>query len=302
MDRPVNLAVKKKKSRLNANQNLMGWLFVAPPVILFACFTLIPMVMAVIFSFSSYDIINPPRMIGLKNFERMVKDTFFHIALRNTLFYTVMYVPLGLVLSLGTALYLNSKRRLVALYRTLFYMPVLSSSVATATMWFWIYNPQMGLLNGLLALLGVQGPSWLNNSATAMYAIVIMSLWAGYASNMMIFLAALKGVPVQYYESAVLDGANAWQRFLYITVPSIRKTTFFISTMLIIGTFQVFDAAYLLTSGGPGNATITVVYYIYNRAFKDLKMGYASALSLCLFVIIFVFSAINMRINRSEEV
>ena len=109
-------------------------------------------------------------------------------------------------------------------------------------------------------------------------------------------------MPVQYYESAVLDGANAWQRFLYITVPSIRKTTFFISTMLIIGTFQVFDAAYLLTSGGPGNATITVVYYIYNRAFKDLKMGYASALSLCLFVIIFVFSAINMRINRSEEV
>lgn len=291
----------KRKSSLNKNQNLMGWLFVAPPVILFACFTLIPMVMAVIFSFSSYDIINPPRFIGLKNFERMLNDQFFHIALRNTLFYTVMYVPLGLILSLCTALYLNSKRKLVTLYRTLFYMPVLSSAVANATMWSWIYNPKMGLLNGLLAWFGIQGPSWLNDSGTAMYAIVIMSLWAGYAGNMMIFLAALKGVPVQYYESAVLDGANAWQRFTHITIPSISRTTFFVSTMLIIGTFQVFDAAYLLTSGGPGNATITVVYYIYNRAFKDLKMGYASALSLCLFAIIFVFSAINWRLNQTEE-
>ncbi len=293
---------KRKKGGLNANQNLMGWLFVTPPVLLFACFTLIPMVMALIFSFSSYDIINPPKFIGLKNFERMLKDQFFGIALRNTLVYTAMYVPLGLLLSLGTAMYLNGKHRFVTLYRTMFYMPVLSSSVANATMWSWIYNPKMGLLNGLLAAFGIQGPSWLNDSSTAMYAIVIMSLWAGYAGNMMIFLAALKGVPTQYYESAVLDGANAWQRFIHITVPSISRTTFFVSTMLIIGTFQVFDAAYLLTSGGPGNATITVVYYIYNRAFKDLKMGYASALSLCLFAIIFVFSMINMRINRAEEV
>ncbi len=293
---------RKRKSRLNANQNLMGWLFVAPPVILFTCFTLIPMVMAVMFSFSSYDIINPPKFIGLKNFERLMKDQFFAIALRNTVTYTLMYVPLGLVLSLGTALFLNGKHRLMTLYRTFFYMPVLSSSVANATMWSWIYNPKMGLLNGLLAVFGIQGPSWLNSSSTAMYAIVIMSLWAGYAGNMMIFLAALKGVPQQYYESAVLDGANAWQRFVHITVPSISRTTFFVSTMLIIGTFQVFDAAYLLTSGGPGNATITVVYYIYNRAFKDLRMGYASAMSLVLFAMIFVFSMINMRLNRAEEV
>ena len=293
---------KKRRHSLNDNQNLMGWLFVAPPVILFACFTLIPMIMAVVFSFSSYDIINPARFIGLKNYQRILSDQFFHIAVRNTVVYTLMYVPLGLVLALVTALFLNSRRKMVTLYRTMFYMPVLSSAVANATMWSWIYNPKMGLLNGVLALLGIQGPSWLNDSSTAMYAIVIMSLWGGYAGNMMIFLAALKGVPVHYYESAVLDGANAWQRFIYITVPSIQKTTFFVSTMLIIGTFQVFDAAYLLTSGGPGNATITVVYYIYNRAFKDLKMGYASALSLCLFAIIFVFSAINMRINRTEEV
>ena len=296
-----SLGLHKRKRKLNDNQNLMGWLFVAPPVILFLGFTLIPMVMAIVYSFCSYDIINAPRLIGLKNFQRMTQDKLFRIAMRNTMQYTLMYVPLGLLLSLGAALFINSKRKLVTLYRKLFYLPVLSSSVANATMWSWIYNPKMGLLNGLLAMIGIQGPSWLNNSTTAMYAIVIMSLWAGYAGNMMIFLAALKGVPVSYYESAVLDGANAWQRFIHITVPSIRKTTFFVSTMLIIGTFQVFDAAYLLTSGGPGNATMTIVYYIYNRGFQELKMGYASALSMVLFAIIFVFTLINMRINRAEE-
>ena len=297
----TSLRMEKPRRGLGSSQNLMGWLFVAPPVLLFLCFTLIPLVMAVAFSFCSYDIINPARWIGLKNFERLGRDEFFWISLRNTAVYTLMYVPLGLLLALGMALFLNSKRKLVGMYRTFFYMPVLSSSVANATLWFWIYNPKMGLLNGLLAQFGIAGQSWLNNTQTAMLAIVIMSLWAGYAANMMIFLAALKGVPEQYYEAAVIDGASRWQRFIKITVPAIQKTTFFVSTMLIIGTFQVFDAAYLLTQGGPGNATITIVYYIYNKGFKDLKMGYASAMSLCLFAVILVFSLINMRLNRGED-
>ena len=290
-----------RSSKFSATQNRMGWLFIAPPVILFFLFTFVPLVMAVVFSFTSYDIINPPRWVAFKNFERIFRDEFFWISLRNTATYTLFYVPSGLLLSLCVALFINSKRRLVGLYRTMYYLPVLSSSVANATLWFWIYNPKMGLLNGLLSLFGIIGPSWLNDTKTAMIAIVIMSLWAGYAGNMMIFLSALKGVPDVYYEAAVIDGANRWQRFTKITVPSIRKTTFFVSTMLIIGTFQVFDAAYLLTSGGPGNATITLVYYIYNKGFKDLKMGYASAMSLCLFAIIFVFSLMNMRINKEKE-
>jgi multiple sugar transport system permease protein len=290
-----------RKSKFLAVQNRIGWLFIAPPVLLFFLFTFLPLVMAVVFSFTSYDIINPPKFIAFRNFQRIWTDEFFWISLRNTATYTLFYVPSGLVLSLCVALFINSKRKFVGLYRTLFYLPVLSSSVANATLWSWIYNPKMGLLNGLLSLLGVAGPSWLNDSKTAMFAIVIMSLWAGYAGNMMIFLAALKGVPDVLYEAAVIDGASRWQRFARITVPSIRKTTFFVSTMLIIGTFQVFDAAYLLTSGGPGNATITMVYYIYNRGFKDLKMGYASAMSLCLFAIIFVFSLINMRINKEKD-
>ena len=290
-----------RSSKFTAAQNRIGWLFIAPPVLLFFLFTFVPLIMAVVFSFTSYDIINPPRFIEFRNFQRIWADEFFFIALRNTATYTLFYVPSGLVLALLVALFINSKRKFVGLYRTLFYLPVLSSSVANATLWSWIYNPKMGLLNGLLSLFGVMGPSWLNDTKTAMFAIVIMSLWAGYAGNMMIFLAALKGVPDVYYEAAVIDGASRWQRFIHITVPSIRKTTFFVSTMLIIGTFQVFDAAYLLTSGGPGNATITLVYYIYNRGFKDLKMGYASAMSLFLFAIIFVFSLMNMRINKAKD-
>ncbi len=290
-----------RSSKFTAAQNRIGWLFIAPPVLLFFLFTFVPLIMAVVFSFTSYDIINPPRFIEFRNFQRIWSDEFFWIALRNTATYTLFYVPSGLVLALLVALFINSKRKFVGLYRTLFYLPVLSSSVANATLWSWIYNPKMGLLNGLLSLFGVMGPSWLNDTKTAMFAIVIMSLWAGYAGNMMIFLAALKGVPDVLYEAAVIDGASRLKRFWHITVPSIRKTTFFVSTMLIIGTFQVFDAAYLLTSGGPGNATITLVYYIYNRGFKDLRMGYASAMSLCLFAIIFVFSLINMRINKAKD-
>ena len=291
-----------RNQRNMISQNRIGWLFIAPTVTLFFLFTFIPLLLAIVFSFTSYDIINVPKFIGLRNFERILTDEFFWISMRNTVVYTLMYVPSGLALSLCMALFINSKRKLVTLYRTLFYLPVLSSSVANATLWSWIYNPKMGLLNGILSLLGIQGPSWLNNSKTAMVAIVIMSLWAGYAGNMMILLAALKGVPEVYYEAAIIDGANRWQRFSKITLPTIRKATFFVSTMLIIGTFQVFDAAYLLTSGGPGNATITIVYYIYNRGFRDLKMGSASAMSLCLFAVIFIFSLMNMRINQRNDV
>ncbi len=297
VDVQARRAIKKRNT---ISQNAIGWLFVAPPVILFFLFTLVPLVMAVVFSFTSYDIINAPKFIGLKNFQRIGGDEFFWLAMRNTATYTLMYVPLGLILSLSVALFLNAKRKFVGLFRTLFYLPVLSSAVANATMWFWIYNPKMGLLNGLLAAFGIVGPSWLNDTRTAMVAIVIMNLWAGFAGNMMIFLAALKGVPSTYHEAAVIDGASRWQRFRYITVPAIQKTTLFVSTMLVIGTFQVFDAAYVLTQGGPGNATITAVYSIYNRAFKDLKMGYASAQSLLLFGIIMVFSVINMRLNRDK--
>jgi len=278
----------------------MGRLFVAPPVILFLMFTLIPMIMAIGMSFTKYDVINPPTFAGLDNFRKLLRDEFFWIAMKNTCVYTLLYVPLGLLLSLGAALFLNAEQKFVGLFRTLFYLPVLSSTVATATLWFWILNPQMGLLNGILKIFGVPNQAWLYDSRLAMISIVMMSLWAGFGGNMMIFLAGLKGIPTAYYEAARIEGAGRWQMFLKITMPSITKTTFLVSTMLIIGTFQVFDQAYVLTKGGPGNATITLVYYIYNSGFKNLNMGYASSMSLVLFVIILLMTLLNTKINQAD--
>lgn len=258
------------------------------------------MIMAIGLSFTKYDVINPPRLVGLANFRKMIKDEFFWIALKNTCVYTLMYVPAGLLLSLGAAMFLNADQKMVGLFRTLFYLPVLSSTVATATLWFWILNPQLGLLNGILELFGISGKAWLYDSKLAMFSIVLMSLWAGFGGNMMIFLAGLKGIPPIYYEAAKIEGASKWQMFTKITMPSITKTTFLVSTMLIIGTFQVFDQAFVLTKGGPGNATITIVYYIYINGFKNLDMGYASSISLVLFAIILVMTVINSKINKAD--
>ena len=297
--------MRKKEKRVVeekvvGKQDRMGRLFVAPPVILFLLFTLLPMIMAIGLSFTKYDVINPPRLVGLANFRKMIKDEFFWIALKNTCVYTLMYVPAGLLLSLGAAMFLNADQKMVGLFRTLFYRPVLSSTVATATLWFWILNPQLGLLNGILELFGISGKAWLYDSKLAMFSIVLMSLWAGFGGNMMIFLAGLKGIPPIYYEAAKIEGASKWQMFTKITMPSITKTTFLVSTMLIIGTFQVFDQAFVLTKGGPGNATITIVYYIYNNGFKNLDMGYASSISLVLFAIILVMTVINSKINKAD--
>ena len=297
--------MRKKEKRVVeekvvGKQDRMGRLFVAPPVILFLLFTLLPMIMAIGLSFTKYDVINPPRLVGLANFRKMIKDEFFWIALKNTCVYTLMYVPAGLLLSLGAAMFLNADQKMVGLFRTLFYLPVLSSTVATATLWFWILNPQLGLLNGILELFGISGKAWLYDSKLAMFSIVLMSLWAGFGGNMMIFLAGLKGIPPIYYEAAKIEGASKWQMFTKITMPSITKTTFLVSTMLIIGTFQVFDQAFVLTKGGPGNATITIVYYIYNNGFKNLDMVYASSISLVLFAIILVMTVINSKINKAD--
>ena len=297
--------MKKKEKRVVeekviGKQDRMGRLFVAPPVILFLLFTLLPMIMAIGLSFTKYDVINPPRLVGVANFQKLLRDEFFWIALKNTCVYTVMYVPAGLLLSLGAAMFLNADQKMVGLFRTLFYLPVLSSTVATATLWFWILNPQLGLLNGILELFGISGKAWLYDSKLAMFSIVLMSLWAGFGGNMMIFLAGLKGIPPIYYEAAKIEGASKWQMFTRITMPSITKTTFLVSTMLIIGTFQVFDQAFVLTKGGPGNATITIVYYIYNNGFKNLYMGYASSISLVLFAIILVMTVINSKINKAD--
>lgn len=293
------ISSQKKRRGRNEQQNI-AYLFILFPVVLLIGFGILPIVMALYFSFTDYNIIEPANWLGLANFQKIFHDEFFFISLKNTLVYTFLYVPLGLVVSLGTALLLNEKRKSTTLFRTFFYLPVLCSTVATATIWYWLLNPQYGLLNQLLRLVGIDGPAWLYSSNWAMTAIVIMSVWMTFGGNMMIFLAGLQGINPVLYEAADMEGANSWQKFSRIIWPQLSKTTFLVTTQLIIGAFQVFDQAYMLTKGEPGNSTITLVYYIYNKGFGGLEMGYASALSFILFLIIFVFSLINMKLTNKE--
>lgn len=282
-------------------QEIWGWTFVLVPMLLFLVFVIIPVVMAVVLSFTDYDVIGDAAWVGLENYQRIFDDPIFWLALRNTAIYTAMFVPLGVAVALTTALLLNRKSGAVKLFRTFFYIPVVASTVATATIWYWLLNPQSGLFNIVLSWFGINGPAWLYDSKWAMTAIVLMSVWSGFGTNMLIYLGGLQGIPRDLYEAVRIDGANAWQSFRYITLPGLSRTTFLISTLLIIGAFQVFDQAYLLTKGGPGNSTLTVVYYIYNQGFGGLKMGYASALSFVLFLIIAVFSLINVKITSRSQ-
>jgi multiple sugar transport system permease protein len=209
-----------------------------------------------------------------------------------------MFVPAMVILALLIAIALNRPVPGMKFFRTLFYLPMITSSVAAATVWIWLLQRNYGLINQILALFGITGPAWLADSNTALFAIVIVTLWQGLGGNIILNLAGLQGVPRMYYEAAVLDGANSWQCFRYVTWPSLRNTTFFITTVTLINSFQLFDQAYVMTQGGPAQSTLTSVYYIYQMGFQQLRMGYASAMAFVLFLIILVFSIINMRFNR----
>lgn len=288
------------KSKLGRHQQNMGYLFIAPSVILFIIFTGIPILKAIYLSFTDYDILTETNFIFFDNYIKLFQDEIFLTTLINILSYVVLYVPCMVVFSLGIALALNAKIRFKGIFRTLFYLPALTSTIAAAIVWVWIFNPEYGLLNQLLGYIGIAGPMWISHSDTAMISIVIVTLWQGIGGNMIIYLAGLQGVPVALYESALLDGANKWQLFRHITVPCLRSTTFFVVIMSMIGAFQLFDQAFAMTKGGPGYATTTPVYLIYNEGFNQLNMGYASAMAFVLFIIILCLSLINFRMNKTD--
>ncbi|MGW2092338.1 carbohydrate ABC transporter permease [Promicromonospora sukumoe] len=288
-------------SATRRQQTISAWIFLAVPVALFAVFLLLPVVMAIGLSLTDYSVIGDFEWVGLDNYARIAGDPIFWVAVRNTALYTVLYVPAGLLVALGTALLLNRSTRVARVFRTLFYIPVVSSTVATAAIWFWLLNPQYGLLNVVLGWVGIDGPAWLYESRWAMIAIVMMSVWAGFGANMIIYLGALQGVPGELVDAARVDGAGAFRVFWHVTRPAISRATFLILTLLLIAAFQVFDQAYVLTKGGPGNSTLTLVYYIYDRGFGRLEMGYASALSFVLFLVILVFSVANARATGREN-
>ncbi|MHB0878525.1 MAG: carbohydrate ABC transporter permease, partial [Anaerolineae bacterium] len=273
-------------------ENLEGWIFIAPWVLGFFAFTFGPMVASAVMAFMKWDVLTPPKLIGIENFRAMAGDVLVLKSLGNTAYYTFIGVPLYLLVSLISAVFLNTGLRGVNVYRTLFFLPSLTPAVASALLWIWIFNPEFGLANALLWRLGLPPQKWLFDPVLAKPSFILMGVW-GMGSQMIIFLAGLQGIPEQIYEAAAIDGANAWRKFWSITMPMLSPTIFFNLVIGIIGSFQVFTAAYIATQGGPQNATLFYVLYLYRNAFDYFKMGYAAALAWVLFAIVLLFTAIQ---------
>ncbi len=283
-----------------AERRMAALLFVLPSLLFLAIFVVYPIVNAFYLSLHRYDLLTPPVWDGLGRYRLLFDDDRFFKALGNTLLFAVMTVPLGTVISLMLAVLINQPVRAIYLFRTAYYLPVVTSFVAVSFIWLWIYEPQFGLLNQLLENLGLPTLSWLRDPTTSMLSIAILSIWKNAGYNMIIFLAGLQGVPDYLYEAAEIDGAGPVQRFWHITLPMLSPTTFFVFVVYFIGALQMFTQSWILTQGGPLDSTLTVVYLIYQNGFEFLKMGSAAAMSVILFILIAIVTYINTRIVRYD--
>jgi multiple sugar transport system permease protein len=269
--------------------------FLAPTLIGLAVLSAGPILAALGISFTKWDLITPPQFVGLDNYLRLVGDDRFFKALRNTVFYTVVSVPVGLALALGLAVALNQQIRGIAWIRTAYFLPLVTSATAIALVWLWIYSPT-GLLNTFLGTFGIAPQRWVADPTLAMPSIIVMSIWQGLPANVIIFLAGLQAIPVEYYDAASVDGAGRRSRFRHVTLPLLTPSVFFTGILALIGSFQVFDQVYVMANPGkPGDATITLVYFIYENGFRNFKMGYASAASWVLFLIVAVLTGLYFR-------
>lgn len=283
----------KASSRLQRRWNFWGYLFILPNFLGFVAFMLVPIIMALVFSFTNYDIISRMDFIGIENYINLFQDDQFIVSLLNTLWYSVLTVPIGVVLALLLAVMFNRQIRGIAIFRTFVFIPVITSMVAVSLVWSMLYEDNSGLLNIILNALGLPSVHWLTDTNLAMISIAIMSIWKGLGYNMTIFLAGLQGVPGELYEAATIDGANSPQKFWHITVPMIGPTTYFVSLMALIGSLQTFDQINIMTQGGPVDATKTLSFYLYQYGFSYYKMGYACAAAYVLFLLVFVVSMIQ---------
>jgi multiple sugar transport system permease protein len=272
-----------------------GYLFLLPNFVGFLAFSLIPIGICIGLTFTQWNLILPPEFIGGTNYENMVSDKLFWKTLGNTIYYTVGAVPIAIFIAFWLALLLNRGMRGVRFFRTIYFLPYVTLTVAIAIVWSWLYNPDLGLVNYALGLVGINGPAWLQDPTWAMPAVIIMSNWQGIGYPMLIFLAALQGVPEEYYESAKLDGAGWLQRIRHITVPTIAPATFYIVVISFIGAMQGFDQFYVMTQGGPAYSTTTIVMYIYQQGFQWFDMGYAATLAVVLFALIAGVTALLWR-------
>jgi multiple sugar transport system permease protein len=281
------------------HEGLAAGLFLLPNLIGFLIFTAIPVGAAFVLAFYDYDLLLGASWAGLENFREMfTTDEVFRAALFNTVYFTAVSVPLSVVLGLATAMLVNQALRGIVIFRSIFLLPYVTVTVALSLVWKWIYLPDIGLINSVLGVFGIAGPPWLTSGTWAMPALILMSVWKGFGYNMVIFLAGLQSIPDHLYDAAKVDGATAWRRFLNVTLPLLSPTTFFVVVISVISSFQVFDQALIMTNGGPGTATTTLVLYIYQKGFQSFDMGYAAAVALVLFAAIFVFTVIQFMFQR----
>lgn len=281
---------------LDPDTEIAWWLLVFPKVVLFSAVLLFPFVFAIWISLHEWNpIAQEQTFIGLDNYVRMVDDPVFHNSIVNTIGYAAAMVLVSVPISLGVALLLDTNVRGTGFYSAAIFLPVVTSWVVVSLIWVWIYNPDYGVLNAALSALGLPTFDWLHSTSTSLLSITIMSIWKTVGFNMVIFLAGLRNIPDSYYEAARMDGANAYQRFRYVTLPLLKPTTFFVVLVTLIMSFRLFTQVFVMTDGGPVNSSYSLVFYFYERGFQQFEMGYASAIAVVLFVFVFLFSVLQER-------
>jgi multiple sugar transport system permease protein len=294
------------KAPSSAEQAGAAWAFLAPALVLIGCFFLLPVAASLLLSFTDFDIyaIADPanvRLVGLRNYSELVASPMFRTALGNTLYFVVVGGPLTVAVALGAALLVNARLvRFKSLFRTLYFAPFVTTLVAVAIVWRYIYHPEYGLLNYALGVFGIGPVDWLGDPRWAMPAIILLAVWKNFGYHMLIFIAGLQAIPEELYEAAYLDGAGPWRRFRHVTLPMLGPTLAFVGLITMIGFFQLFAEPYVMTQGGPLRSTTSLVLLMYEEGFRWWRMGYAAAVAFVLFLVILAVMLVQRRIRREE--
>lgn len=287
----------KSINEAKRKETIAGYLFILPQLIGIIIFALIPVIAVIVLTFFEWNIVGVPKFVGFANYIDQFTSPDMRQALINTLYYMVLVIPVQLILALLLAIALNNIKG-KKLYRVIYFIPGITSSVAACVCWMNLYNGDYGAVNLLLSKVGIHGPNWLVDTASVMPAIAVMSIWWGVGYNMILFLSGLQGISKSYYEAAKIDGASGIAQFFHITLPMLSSTSFFILIMAIINSFQVFDQTFIMTGGGPAKASYTVVMHIYQNAFQYFNMGTASTSALMLFVLILIVTLFQFRMQK----
>lgn len=284
--------------KIKTKYDYSGYLFILPNMLGFLAFVLLPVLFSLVLAFYRWNILTSPVFVGVKNFTTLFQDRHFWFYLWNTVFF-MLNIPFGMAFSLFLAILINRTIKGISGFRLMYFLPYITPAIAAAIVWRLLYHTDFGLINQFLRVIGIHNvPSWLGNPQLAKPAIILTNIWHGSGQRMVLYLAALQGIPQSYYEAAEIDGANGWQQFWHITLPQLAFINFFIVIMGVINGFRAFGIQYVMTEGGPAGSTTTIVYYIYNNAFRWFKMGYASALSWVLFLLMFGFTLLQWRYRK----